>query len=350
MSYKPGMPIEELARMYGFDEANITKLASNENPYGMSPRSRRAIAEAIEDGSRYPDQFTLRVALAEHMGIAETRLVLGNGSNDILDLIGRMFLGPGSEAISSEYSFVVYKLVTKIVGATNIVVPAVNYGHDLDAMQRAITPQTTVVWIANPNNPTGTFIDYDTIKQFVASIPRQVIIVLDEAYYEYLADEQRIDTIRWLESHPNLIIVRTFSKVYGLAGLRVGYGITSPEIADVLNRVRQPFNVNNVAIAAAVAGLADQEYVEESRSRNLQALAQLKKGLADLGLSYLPTYGNFVTVHFMDADAVNQALLRRGIIVRPLAEYGMPEYLRISCGRPDENERLLQSLRMIILQ
>lgn len=346
--YQPGMPIEELARTYGVEVKDIVKLASNENPYGMSPKAALAAAEALPEASRYPDPYVLRTSLAAHWNVPADNLVLGNGSNDVLDLIARVFLGENTEAVSSQYAFAVYRLVTKVVGAKNVIVPAQEYGHDLPAMQQAITPQTRVVWLANPNNPTGTFVDYETVEQFVAAVPKNVIVVLDEAYYEYLADAQQVDTTLWLQKYSNLIIVRTFSKVYGLAGLRVGYGMATPQIADMLNRVRQPFNVNHVAIAAAVAGLEDQEFVQSSRQHNREGLDQLTAGLNTMKLTYLPANGNFVTVRFADAVAVNKGLLLKGIIVRPLAEYGMPEWLRVSCGRPEENERFLQALQSIV--
>jgi histidinol-phosphate aminotransferase len=318
--YQPGMPIEELARRFGVEPGAITKLASNENPHGMSPGAAKAAAQAATaDGARYPDPYTLRVALAHHWQVPENSLVLGNGSNDVLDIIARVFLGSNTNAVSSQYAFAMYRLVTKSVGAANVVVPAQEYGHDLAAMHAAITPQTRVVWLANPNNPTGTFVKYDAVEKCIAAVPRNVAVVLDEAYYEYLPENLRVDTTSWLQAYPNLILVRTFSKVYGLAGLRVGYGMAAAPVAEMLNRVRQPFNVNQAAIAAAVASLQDQDYVAASRQRNELALQQLTQGLKALGLDYLPTYGNFVTVKFANASAVNQALLKQGIIVRPVA-------------------------------
>lgn len=346
--YKPGMSIEELARKYSIPEERIVKLASNENPFGMSPSAEQAICVAANDSYRYPDQYTLGVAIAAHWGVAGTSIVLGNGSNDIIDLVARTFLGAGDEAVSSEYAFGIYQLVTKLVGAINCVVPAANFGHDLDAMENAITPHTKVVWIANPNNPTGTMISHDVVEQFIIRLPKHIIVVLDEAYIEYLRDEQRADTAHWPEKYPNLVILRTFSKAYGLAGLRVGYAIASPEIANMLNRVRQPFNVNRVAIAAAIASLEDQDFVKMARDRNNSALQQLTGGFDELHLFYLPPNANFVTVRFDDAPKVCESLLKKGIIVRPLIEYGMPNYLRISCGRPEENDQLLQALEEIL--
>jgi histidinol-phosphate aminotransferase len=344
MPYQPGMPIETLARTYGLDPQNILKLASNENPDGMSPRAAAAAQQAITTAALYPDGYALRQALANHYQLSDSNIVLGNGSNDILDLVARVFLDNSAEAVSSQYAFGVYRLITKIVNAKNVIVPAQDYGHDLDAMRQAVTDKTRVVWLANPNNPTGTFVGYDAVENFIAHMPEHVVVVLDEAYYEYLSPEDRIDTTKWLQKYPQLIIVRTFSKAYGLAGLRVGYALTSPEIADLLNRVRQPFNVNYVGLAAAVEALADTAFVEASYQRNLASLRQLKEGLDELGLRYLPTYGNFITVQYEDVASVNQHLLEQGIIVRPLKEYDMPDHLRITAGKPAENIRLLGAL------
>ncbi|HEX9153365.1 MAG TPA: histidinol-phosphate transaminase, partial [Candidatus Saccharimonadales bacterium] len=296
--YKPGMPIETLARNYGLDPANIIKLASNENPDGMSPAAHEAAQHALLDVHRYPDGFPLRQALASHYGIPESMITIGNGSNDVLDLIARVFLGKGTEAISSQYAFCVYNIVTKITGAKNVIVPALDYGHDLDAMQAAVTDATRVVWIANPNNPTGTHVGYEALERFIENLPEHVIIALDEAYYEYLSDDVIVDTVQWLKRYPQLIIIRTFSKAYGLAGLRVGYGLASTEITDLLNRVRQPFNASHVAIIAATAALADQSFVTQSYERNMAGVNQITTGLDELGLEYIPTSGNFVTVKF----------------------------------------------------
>jgi len=276
--------------------------------------------------------------------VTQEQVVLGNGSNDVLELVAKAMLFPGSSSIYSQHAFVVYPLAVQAMGATGIVVPAKEFGHDLPAMVAAVRADTRVVWIANPNNPTGTFVPADDLKKAVEQIPERVIIVLDEAYNEYLPDELRANTATWIKEFPNLVITRTFSKAYGLAGLRIGYALTHPEVADLLNRVRQPFNVSSVGQAAAIAGLVDQQFVRNSAVSNAQGMAQLAAGIGRLGLSYIPSFGNFVTVHVGEAAAVYQRLLRQGVIVRPVAGYGLPEYLRVTVGLPRENERFLAAL------
>jgi len=345
--YHPGKPIDELVREKGIPAERIAKLASNENPLGMSPKARAALESALGELHRYPEQYNLIQAIAAHTHTKSEQVVLGNGSNDVLDLIARTFLNEGAEAVSSQYAFAIYQIATQSAGARNIIVPAKQYGHDLAAMQKAIMPQTKVVWIANPNNPTGTFEPYAAVKQFIESVPPEVIIVLDEAYYEYLPETSRVNTVEWLAEHPNLIIVRTFSKIYGLAGLRVGYGLASPEIANLMNRVRHPFNVNIAAIAAATAALTDYAFIVKTLAVINDGREQLLKGLNKLGLECLPAYGNFVTFRLQDADTaatVNEHLLKQGVIVRPLAGYAMPEFLRVTIGLPVENERFLSVL------
>jgi histidinol-phosphate aminotransferase len=346
--YRPGMAIEALARTYAIDPARIVKLASNENPYGMSPSAQAAAQAATAEAHRYPDNFALRQALAHCWGVDTDMVVLGNGSNDILDLIARVYLGTGVQSVSSQYAFGVYQLVTKITGGTNVVVPARDFGHDLQAMRDAITSQTAVVWIANPNNPTGTLLSPAELKSFLETVPSHVIVVLDEAYNEYLQPEDHGDAVAWLRAHPNLIITRTFSKAYGLAGFRVGYAMASPAIACMLNRVRQPFNVSHVALAAALAALQDQAFIRASYEHNRRGIKQLEAGLKSLGLVHLPTYGNFVTIRLRGAGRVNEALLKQGIIVRPIAEYGLPDYLRVSVGLPEQNEQFLETLAKIL--
>jgi len=346
--YQAGLPIEAVARKYGLAPERVIKLASNENPLGPGPKALRAVRASIKDSNRYPEQYALVQALAAKLGVAADMLVVGNGSNDVLDLIARTYLGRGDEAVTAQYAFAMYHIAIQSVGATDRVVPAKNYGHDLEAMRAAISPATKVTWIANPNNPTGTFIPYNEIKEFVAKVPERVIIVLDEAYYDYLDEHDRIDSTRWIRSHPNVIIVRTFSKIYGLAGLRVGYGIASPKVAELLNRVRLPFTSSNVAITAATAALQDHAFLTESRLANRQGREQLLEGLADLGVECLPAFGNFVTFRVQDAAGVNEALLRSGIIVRPLAGYGMVQWLRVTVGLAAENKRFLQAVAQAI--
>jgi len=348
--YVGGKPIEEVARELGIDPARIVKLASNENPRGPSPRALAAIAAAAAELTRYPDgnAYVLKQALAERLGVDPAQVVLGNGSNDVLELVTQAFLRPGDEAVYSEHAFAVYPLATQARGATGVVVPARDYGHDLPAMRAAITPRTRVVFVANPNNPTGTWIAPDVLRAFIASIPADVVVVLDEAYNEYLDADRQAHATRWIGDHPNLVVSRSFSKAYGLAALRVGYGVMDATVADLLNRVRQPFNVNALAQAAALAALADTDYVDESRRLNRAGLAQLASGFTQLGLTALPSHGNFVLVKVGDAARINAALLRQGIIVRPVANYGLPEWLRITVGLPEENDRFLAALAVAL--
>jgi histidinol-phosphate aminotransferase len=348
--YVPGKPIEDVARELHLDPSTIVKLASNENPRGPSPKVLAAIAAAAADVTRYPDGFGyhLKDALAGRLNVAASQLVLGNGSNDILELATMAYLKPGDAAVYSQHAFAVYPLATQARGATGIEVPARELGHDLAAMRNAITPATRVLFVANPNNPTGTWIPAPELEAFVASIPRQVLVVLDEAYNEYLDPADRADSVAWIAKHPNLLVSRSFSKAYGLAALRIGYGVTSAEVADMMNRVRQPFNVNSLAQAAAVAALEDTAYVDESRAMNRDGLALIYAGLDALGLTYVRSHGNFVLVKVGDAARVNTALLHKGVIVRPVASYALPEWLRVSVGLPSENERFLSALRDIL--
>ena len=346
--YIPGKPMTQLAREMGIPVEKIVKLASNENPLGMSPRARVAVERAIAGIERYPDQYELIAALADRTGLAQEQIVLGNGSNDVLDLAARVFLAPGRSAVLAQHAFAVYPLATMSTGAQCIVVPAKHYGHDLDAMLAAIRPDTRVVWIANPNNPTGNFLPYPEIRAFLAKVPAAVAVVLDEAYTEYLAPADRVDTLSWIRDFPNLIVTRTFSKVYGLAGLRVGYAAASPEVADLMNRVRQPFNVNNLALAAAIAALDDHVFLAESYELNRRGMEQLVAGIKRLGLEHIPSHGNFVTFKVSDGAAVNQKLLRQGVIVRPIGGYGLPNHLRATIGLERENILFLQALEQAL--
>ncbi len=348
--YQGGKPISELAREMGLNEADIVKLASNENPLGMSPKAMMAVEGAIEDIARYPDgnAFALREAVSRQYGVAASQIVFGNGSNDILELAARAFLQPGDEAIYSQHAFAVYPLVTQAVGAKGVVVPAKEYAHDLDGFLKAITPKAKLVFIANPNNPTGTLIKKDALKAFLDAAPEHMLVLLDEAYDEYLNETDKSEAISWLAQYPNLIISRTFSKAYGLAGLRVGFGLMQAEIADIMNRVRQPFNVNSIAQAAAVASLADDDFVACSYAANQAGMAQLTQGLRKLGLEYIPSYGNFVSFKVKNAAQVNHELLKNGVIVRPVANYEMPDYLRVSVGLFSENAKFLQALEKIL--
>lgn len=348
--YQGGKPISELAREMGLNEADIVKLASNENPLGMSPKAQMAVEEAIYEIARYPDgnSFALRDAVSKKFNVSANQIVFGNGSNDILELAARAFLTAGDETIYSQHAFAVYPLVTQAVGAKGVVVPALNYGHDLDGFLKAISQKTKLIFVANPNNPTGTLIEKSTLKDFLSKVPSHVLVVLDEAYDEYLSATDKSEAIDWLSTFPNLIISRTFSKAYGLAGLRVGFGLMHADLADLMNRVRQPFNVNSVAQAAAVASLADESFVERSYAANQAGMAQITLGLTKLGLNYIPSYANFVSFEIANASGVNQQLLKNGVIVRPVANYEMPNYLRVSIGLFSENARFLEVLESII--
>ena len=345
--YQPGKPISELAREMGLDEAAIVKLASNENPRGIGPRTRAAIERAIGEIARYPDGngFELKQKLAARYGVDMGAIVLGNGSNDVLELVASAFLGPGRASVMSQHCFAVYPLATQARGARIIAVPARNHAHDLDAMAKAIDDETFVAWVANPNNPTGTFARQEEIEAFLKRVPERVIVVVDEAYNEYLAPELRSDGVKLVKRHPNLVITRTFSKAYGLAGLRVGYALAHASVADVMNRVRQPFNVNSVALSAAAAALDDMEFVARSYAENLQGMRQLEEGAARLGLDYIPSHGNFITIRVGKAPEVYRKLLKRGVIVRPVGGgYQLPEHLRVTVGTAAENDKFLSAL------
>ncbi len=348
--YQPGKPISELAREMALDEAAIVKLASNENPLGVSPLAREAMRQVIDDLGRYPDGngFVLKQALASRFGVAVDTIVLGNGSNDVLDIAARAFLTPNDEAVYSQHAFAVYPLAVQAIGAKGIEVPARAYGHDLDAMLRAVNSKTRIVFVANPNNPTGTFVPWTQVESFVAALPSHLLMVLDEAYNEYLPHEVRTDTLQWLQRYPNLVITRTFSKIYGLAGLRVGCAFAHRDVADLMNRVREPFNVNSMALAGAAAALDDEDFIRRTFDLNSAGMKQLTQGLTALRLEFIPSFGNFVSFRVPNAAGVFQRLLERGVIVRPIAGYGMPDYLRVSTGLEAENARFLESLKQAI--
>lgn len=349
--YIPGKPVDELARELNLDPAHIVKLASNENPLGASPKALEAIAAAVGELTRYPDGngYSLKVKLAERAKVGIDHVTLGNGSNDILELVARAYLAPGVNAVFSQHAFAVYPIVTQAVGAEARVVPAKDWGHDLPAMLKAIDADTRVVFIANPNNPTGTWFGPQALSDFLAAVPAHVLVVLDEAYIEYASGSELPNGLDYLAAHDNLLVSRTFSKAYGLAALRVGYGISSAVIADVLNRVRQPFNVNSLALAAACAALDDLDYLAHSRSLNNAGLLQLQDGLLALGLGWIPSKGNFLAIDMgQDAAPINQALLREGVIVRPVANYGMPRHLRVTVGTAAENSRFLEALGKVL--
>ncbi|MCC7225407.1 MAG: histidinol-phosphate transaminase [Burkholderiaceae bacterium] len=352
--YQAGKPIEELAREYGLDPTAIVKLASNENPLGMPQSAQAAIAQAVAGLGRYPDAagFDLKAALSERYGVPQNWLTLGNGSNDILEIVAHALLEPGTSVVYSQHAFVVYRLATQARGARHIMVPARDLGHDLSAMLEAIAPDTRLVYIANPNNPTGTFLPGDAIEQFLAQIAKRhggrVTVVLDEAYNEYLEPALRFDSVALVRKYPNLLVSRTFSKAYGLAGLRVGFAVAQPALTDLLNRVRQPFNVNTLAQVAAIAVLGDAEFLARSFEVNQGGKRQLQAAFDQLGLTYVPSYANFVLVKVGDAARINLELLKRGVIVRPVAGDGLPEWLRVSIGLPEENARFISALTEIL--
>ncbi len=347
--YQPGKPLEELEREYGI--RNAIKLASNENPLGPSPLALAAVQNALGDLARYPDGsgILLKNALAQKLGVLPAQITLGNGSNDILELAARIFVAPGEKVLFSEYGFAIYPIATQAVGGTAVIVPVRDWGHDLAAMRRALSPDLKLIFLANPNNPTGTWFNEQVLEEFLAAVPAQTIVLLDEAYFEYVTEPGYPDGLTLLPKYPNLVVTRTFSKIYGLAGLRVGYGISSPEIADLFNRTRQPFNVNSLAQLAAIAALQDTAHFYRSREVNSDGMRQLMEGCARLGLVFIPSAANFISVGLDRPGAqVYEALLREGVIVRPLASYSMPRHVRVTIGVPEENRRFLAALGKIL--
>lgn len=352
--YQAGKPISEVAREFGLEPQKIVKLASNENPLGMPPSAKQAVQHELDETGRYPDAngFDLKKVLSERYDVPQNWITLGNGSNDILDLAARTFVQAGQSILFSEYSFLVYALVAKAVGAKGIQVPSVNFGHDLMAMLKAVRDNTRLIFIANPNNPTGTFLQPADIEAFLDKVPSNIVVVIDEAYNEYLDSAIQYDSTAWVKKYPNLLVSRTFSKAYGLAGLRVGFGLAQPELTDLLNRVRQPFNVNALAQAAAVAALNDKTFLEKSARINADGYRYLTGTFEGMGLEYVPSHGNFVLVKVGDDDGagtrVNLELLKKGIIVRPVNAYGLPKWLRVSIGLPEENRAFVKALKEIM--
>lgn len=354
--YQPGKPIEELERELGI--SNILKLASNENPLGASPQAQAALTAALKTLELYPDGsgYQLKQAIAEKFGLHSNQITLGNGSNDVLELIARAFLDNQRAAVISEHAFAVYQIVTQAVGAELQIAKAnpadhqtMPYGHNLANLAAKITDKTRVVFIANPNNPTGTWLSTTALHSFLQRVPSDVIVVLDEAYTEYVQEAEFPNALTWLEEFPNLIVTRTFSKIYGLAGLRVGYAVSNPVIADLLNRVRQPFNVNSLALAAAQAALADDAFLQHSVDTNAAGLVQWRAACAENGWEYIPTVGNFITVNMQrPAAPLYDALLREGVIVRPIGGYGLPQHLRITIGTTAQNTRCIEALKKVL--
>jgi histidinol-phosphate aminotransferase len=348
--YPPGKPIEELEREYGI--TGSIKLASNENPLGPSPKAMAAVREALSSVHRYPDGscFYLRRALAAKLDVAPECVLIGNGSNEIIELIVRTFLRPGEDAVMSDQAFVIYRMVVQGHGGRCNCVPPRQFTHDLEAMADAITPTTRLVFLANPNNPTGTIFFRDQWEEFLNSLPADVIVVMDEAYREFVDDPRYPDSFAALRQEKPIIILRTFSKIYGLAGLRVGYGVAQPEFISMMDRLRAPFNVSSLAQVAAVAALEDDEHVERTRRVNREGMAYLKEAFDRLGLEHVPSWANFILVRVGNTARVYEALLRRGVIVRPVGVYGFNEHVRITVGLPEENERLVRALRQVLFE
>ena len=348
-AYPPGMPLEELEREYGI--TGSIKLASNENPFGPSPRALAALADAMGSLHRYPDGsgFYLRRALAERIGVPTDAIILGNGSNDIIELAARAFLRPDVDAVMAEQAFVIYEMVVQATGATPRLVPLRNYTHDLEAIARAITPATRLVFLANPNNPTGTIYTRDEWEDFLDAVPRRVLIIADDAYADYVEDPAYPDSLAYQRRGRLLLTLRTFSKIYGLAGLRIGYGVGPLEVIAVLNKIRQPFNVNSLAQVAALAALDDGEHVARTRANNREGLAYLREACTGLGLRCVPSWANFLLIDVGgDAARIYDALLRRGVIVRPMDVYNLPRHLRVTVGTPAENARFVESLTAVL--
>jgi histidinol-phosphate aminotransferase len=345
VAYEPGKPVEDLARELGIPHGEIIKLASNENPLGPSPKARQAMIDTIERAHFYPDGggYYLREAIAEHVGLAMANVILGNGSNEIIEFLGHAYLQPGDEVVVARHSFAVYRLMAQLFGAKVVDVPDPDFVADLDAMLAAITPKTKEVFIANPNNPTGTMVFQAEIDRFMERVPEHVMVVFDEAYYEFL--DEAPDVIKYVKAGRNVVVLRTFSKIQGLANLRIGYGLAAPEIIEVLQKARQPFNANGIAQAGALAGLRDETHMNETRRVTHEGRNFLQSEFLDMGLEFVPSHANFVLVRVGDGKKVFDALLRRGIIVRAMGSYGLPEWIRVSVGTMAQNEAFMAALR-----
>ena len=349
--YQPGKPLSELEREYGI--TNAVKIASNENPIGISEKVSQFLKDNLNDLSRYPDGngFELKSALADHYSVDFNQLTLGNGSNDILELIARAFVSVEDEVIFSEYAFALYSIVTQAIGAKAVVTKATNWGYDLDNILQSISDKTKLIFIANPNNPTGTWLTEKDLSVFLKKVPSHIIVVLDEAYFEYaIHPDMNInnypDGLKWLSNYSNLIVTRTFSKAYALAGLRVGYSVSHKDVANILNRIRQPFNVNSMALMAAKVALTDQEHLDNTIKLNVSGMHYFISELNEMDIAYIPSAGNFISVNFgNNANNIYDQLLRKGVIVRPIENYGMPGYLRFSIGNSDENKRAMVALK-----
>ena len=346
--YQPGKSVAAIQRELGLDK--VIKLASNENPIGPGKKAFNAL-RTFSAFSRYPDgdEHGLKLALARHHGVSPEQITLGNGSNEILELVSRSVTTARHEIIFSQHAFAVYPLIAQLIGAKAVVAPAKDWGHDVEAMQAAINQRTRVMFIANPNNPTGTWLDQHSLRSLIESAPEHMVVVMDEAYFDYVQEETYPDCSQWVDEFPNLLVTRTFSKAHGLAGLRIGYGISHKDLAELMHRVRQPFSVNSMALCAAEAALGDQEHITQSVILNQQGMHQLTEAFTAMGLAYLPSVGNFICVEVPDSGAALYAkLLRHGVIVRPIDIYGMPNYVRITIGLAEENERFISALSEVI--
>jgi len=347
VAYEPGKPVEELAREMGLEPSAIIKLASNENPLGPSPKALAAMRDALERANFYPDGggWALRGAIAEKLGLERSNVILGNGSNEIIEFLGHAFLEPGAEVVTAKHAFAVYTLMAQLFGATTVEVDDPGYTHDLEAMLAAITPRTRQVFIANPNNPTGTLVGQAEIDAFMARVPEHVVVVFDEAYYEFL--DNAPDVLKYVRDGRNVVVMRTFSKIQGLANLRIGYGLAKPELIDVLQKTRQPFNANGIAQAGALAGLKDDEHMRRTRELTHEGRNYLQTEFAVMGLTFVPSHANFVLVRVGNGDIVFQALLRQGIIVRAMRSYKLPAWIRVSVGTMEQNRRFIEALRAL---
>jgi histidinol-phosphate aminotransferase len=348
--YQPGRPIEEVARELNLPADSIIKLASNENPLGPSRLALAAMKKALTHAHLYPDgnAFYLKQKLATHLGLTPNHLILGNGSNEIIEFLGHALLTPDAEVVVSQYCFAVYPIVTALFGAKLVVVPAKKFGHNLDAMLAAITPATRIVFVANPNNPTGTIVSPEALQKFIAAVPAHVVIALDEAYIEFLENKLDLLPVIAAGTYPNLILMRTFSKIYGLAGLRIGYGIGHPELVGALEKIRQPFNINAISQAGALAALDDAKHVAKTQRINRRGLRFFKRACKQMQLEFVPSAANFILIKVGDGARVFAEMQKRGVITRPMAGYQLGEWIRISIGTPKENERCLEALRQAL--
>jgi len=346
-TYQPGRPIEEVARELNLPASEIIKLASNENPLGPSPFALAAMQKVLANLNLYPDgnAFYLKQKLAAKLGVEPANLVLGNGSNEIIEFVGHTYFAPGVDVVVSQFCFAIYPLVAKLFNANVITVPAKNHGHDLPAMLQAITPQTRVIFVANPNNPTGTLVPREEVIRFVNMVPDHVLLVMDEAYIEFLDDPLDLASLVRLGVRPNLLLMRTFSKIFGLAGLRIGYGIGHPDLVAALEKIRQPFNINSIAQAGALAALGDEEHIRKTRQNNFAGLEFFQRAFRAMKLEYVQSAANFILVRVGEGQRVFEAMQKQGVIVRPMGGYLLPEWIRLSVGMPAENERGLKALK-----